>query len=155
MKKTFLALAVLALLVTAVSFGVARWSVHCAMATPVVKLNDTAWLKHELNLTDAQTAEVGKLEQDFNTRIGNCCDKHCDARLALSKELEKSAVDLTKVNACVDQMTAAQAESEHATLDHILSIRALLTPEQQQRYAKLVSQQVCNACPIDMSHKAQ
>jgi hypothetical protein len=52
-------------------------------------------------------------------------------------------------------MTAAQAESEHATLDHILGIRALLTPEQQQRYAKLVSQQVCNACPIDMSHKAQ
>ena len=155
MKKTLIALAVLTLLVTAVSFGVARWSVHCAMAAPTVNLNDTAWLKHELNLTDAQTAEVGKLEKAYNTRIGNCCDKHCDARLTLSKELEKSSVDLPKVNACVDQMTAAQADSEHATLDHILGIRALLTPEQQQRYAKLVSQQVCNACPIDMSHKAQ
>jgi Spy/CpxP family protein refolding chaperone len=155
MKKTLVALAVLTLLVTAVSFGVARWSVHCAMTAPTVNLNDTAWLKHELNLTDAQIAEVGKLDRDFNTKIGNCCDKHCDARLALSKELEKSTIDLPKVNACVDQMTAAQAESEHATLNHILGIRALLTPEQQQHYAKLVSQQVCNSCPIDMSHKAQ
>ena len=113
MKKTLVALTVLTLLVTTISFGVARWSVHCAMSAPTVNLNDTAWLKHELNLTDAQTAEIGKLGKDYNTRIGNCCDKHCDARLALSKELEKSPVDLAKVNSYVDQMTAAQAEQFH------------------------------------------
>ncbi len=153
MKKTLIALAVLTLLVTAVSFGVARWSARCAIAEPAVNLNDTAWLKHELNLTVAQSAEVGKLEKDFSARIENCCEKHCDARLTLSQELAKSPVDLARANACVDLMTAAQADSEHATLDHILRIRALLTPEQQQRYAKLVSQQVCSACPMGLPHK--
>ena len=155
MKKTLIALAVLSLLVTAVSFGVARWSVHCAMTAPPVNRNDTAWLKHELNLTDAQTAEVGKLEKDFTAKIDNCCVKHCDARFALGAELAKSPVDLAGANACVDRMAAAQADSERATLDHILRVRALLTPDQQQHYAKLVSQQLCYANPGDMSRKAQ
>jgi hypothetical protein len=49
-------------------------------------------------------------------------------------------------------MAAAQVDSERATLDHILRVRALLTPDQQQRYAALVSQQVCAAGPFGMRH---
>jgi Spy/CpxP family protein refolding chaperone len=148
MKKTLMALAALTLLVAGISFGVARWSVRRADGKMVMNLNDAAWLRHELGLTDAQSAEVDKLEKEFNARMQDSCDKHCGARFALGDELAKSTLDVIKARACVDRMVAAQADSERATLDHILAVRALLTPEQQQRYAKLVSQQVCYACPI-------
>ena len=154
MKKTLLTLAVLTLLVMGISFGVARWSVRCTMSEPTVNLNDTMWLQRELKLTDAQSAEIAKLEKDFSARVESCCEKHCSARFALSEELAKPQVDLAKAGACVERMTAAQAESERATLDHILRVRAALTSEQQQRYAKLVSEQVCTACPMGLHHKA-
>ena len=155
MKKTLMAVAVLTLLVTALSFGVARWSVRRATTPAAIDLNDTGWLKRELKLTDAQVAEIGKLDQEFGAKIDGCCEKHCSARFALSEELAKPQVDLAKTAACVDRMTAAQSDSEHATLDHILRVRALLTPDQQKRYAALVSEQVCTACPMGLHHPAQ
>jgi Spy/CpxP family protein refolding chaperone len=152
MKKTLMAVAVLALLVTALSFGVARWSVRRATTPAAIDLDDTGWLKHELKLTDTQVATIGKLDQEFSGKIEDCCAKHCSARFALSEELGKPQVDLAKTTACIDRMAAAQSDSERATLDHILRVRALLTPEQQKRYAALVSEQVCTACPMGL-HK--
>lgn len=156
MKKTLSALAILTLAVVALAFGVARWSVRRAVATeqPSINLNDTGWLKRELRLTDAQAAKVEDLDKEFRTRIEGCCAKHCSARFALSGELAKPQVDLTKTAQCVDRMAAAQSESERATLDHILRVRALLTPDQQKRYAALVSEQVCTACPMGLHHPA-
>ena len=153
MKRTLTALATLALLVTALSFGVANWCVRRSAASEtVVDLNDTVWLKHELKLTDAQGTEVEQLNKDFSAKIEHCCETHCGARFALSEELAKPQVDLAKANGYVDRMAAAQAESEHATLDHILRVRAVLSPEQQRQYAALVSKQVCTACPLGLHH---
>ena len=152
MKKTVLALVVLVLFVSTLSYGVASWCIHRSMSPGMADLNDTAWLRRELKLTDTQAAEIDKLNKDFQAKVDHCCDVHCDARMALGAELARPQVDLTKANACVDRMSAAQVDSERATLDHILRVRALLTPDQQQRYAALVSQQVCAAGPFGMHH---
>ena len=153
MKRTLIALAILTVLVAGLSYGVANWYVRrVTAAETVVDLNDTPWLQRELKLTSAQTAEIEKLNKEFSARIQHCCDEHCGARFALSEELAKPQVDLAKASACVDRMAAAQSTSERATLDHILKVRAVLTPVQQQQYAALVSQQVCTACPMGMHH---
>ncbi|HVM60754.1 MAG TPA: Spy/CpxP family protein refolding chaperone [Verrucomicrobiae bacterium] len=152
MKKTLPALIVLILFVSTLSYGVASWCIRRSTGVGVADLNNTAWLRRELKLTDAQTAEIDKLNKNFQAKIDHCCDVHCDARMALGAELAKPQVDLTKASACVDRMAAAQGDSERATLDHILRVRALLTPEQQQGYAALVSQQVCAAGPFGMRH---
>ena len=153
MKRTLTALAIVTILVAGLSYGMANWCVRRVTATgTVVDLNDTPWLKRELKLTDAQSAEIEKLNKEFSVRIQRCCDEHCGARFALSEELVKPQVDLAKAAACVDRMAAAQSESERATLDHILKVRAVLSPGQQQRYGALVSKQVCTACPMGI-HK--
>ena len=153
MKRTLVALAILTILVAGLSYGVANWCVRRVIATEtVVDLNDTPWLKRELKLTDAQSAEIENLHKEFSAKIEHCCDEHCGARSALSEELVKPQVDLAKAAACVDRMAAAQFESERATLDHILKVRAVLSPEQQQRYGALVRKQVCTACPMGI-HK--
>ena len=155
MKRTLTALAILGLLVTALSYGVANWCVRRATASePAVDLHDAAWLKRELKLTDAQSVEIEKLEKEFSAKVEHCCETHCGARFTLSEELAKPQVDLAKAAACVDRMVAAESESERATLDHILRVRAVLSPEQQQRYAALVSKQVCTACPLGLHHPA-
>jgi len=155
MKRTLLAIAILIFAVTALSYGVASWCVRRSVNGPAIDLNDTAWLKRQLKLTDAQAVEIEKLNKEYAARVEHCCDLHCGARVTLGEELAKPQVDLAKAAACVDRMIAAQSESEHATLDHILQVRALLTPAQQQQYASLVSKQVCTACPIGLHHPMQ
>jgi Spy/CpxP family protein refolding chaperone len=152
MKKTLIALAILVVFVSSLSYGVASWCIRHPRGQRVVDLTDTAWLQRELKLTDAQSAEIDKLNKEFRAKVDHCCDTHCDARFALGQELAKPQVDLSKANACVDRMAAAQVDSERATLDHILRVRAVLTPDQQPRYAALVSQQVCAAGPFGMHH---
>ena len=146
MKRTLIALAILTSLVAVVSFGVARWSVRRAAVEPVMNLHDAGWLKQELKLTDGQAADIAKLEAEFSKTMESCCEKHCAARF----ELSQSMTDPAKARACVEKMCAAQNESERATLEHILRVRNVLTPAQQQQYAKLVSQQVCTACPLGL-----
>jgi Spy/CpxP family protein refolding chaperone len=152
MKRTLAALTVLILGVTTLSYGVASWCVHRSMKGVVVDLNDTAWLKRELQLTDAQDGEIEKLNEEFYAKLQHCCDAHCAARFTLSEELAKSTVDLSKANTCIDRMAAAQADSERATLDHILRVRAVLTSDQRQHYAALVSKQVCTMGPLGLRH---
>jgi Spy/CpxP family protein refolding chaperone len=152
MKKTLIALAILTVFVSSLSYGVASWCIRHPRGQRAVDLNDTAWLKRELKLTDAQGAEIEKLNGEFRAKVDHCCDTHCDARVALGQELAKPQVDLARANACVDRMAAAQVDSERATLDLILRVRSVLTPEQRPRYAALVSQQVCAAGPFGMRH---
>ncbi|MGA2604063.1 MAG: Spy/CpxP family protein refolding chaperone [Verrucomicrobiia bacterium] len=152
MKRTLVALAVLTLFVSSLSYGVASWCIHRSVSRGMADLTDAAWLKRELKLTDAQSAAIDRLNQEFRAQVDHCCDTHCDARFALGQELAKPQVDLTKANACLDRMAAAQVDSERATLNHVLRVRAVLTPDQQPRYAALVSQQVCAAGPFGMHH---
>jgi Spy/CpxP family protein refolding chaperone len=154
MKRTLIALAILTISVTGLSYGVASWCVHRSTSPSVADVNDTAWLKRELQLTDAQGAQVDGLDKEFRAKLNQCCDAHCAARLTLSKELARPQVDLAEASACVDRMAGAQSQSERDTLDHILRVRAVLTREQQQRYATLVSQQVCMAGPMGMKSPA-
>jgi Spy/CpxP family protein refolding chaperone len=154
MKKIFLAVVVVALLATGLSFTTARWLArHCQSHAPAgANMHDAAWLKTELGLTETQAREIATLEKQFSVKLESYCEAHCSARFALSEELAKPFVEISNANECVERMCAVQTDSEKATLEHILRVRALLTPEQQKRYAALINQQLCTACPMGM-HK--
>ncbi|MBM3858269.1 MAG: periplasmic heavy metal sensor [Verrucomicrobia bacterium] len=137
--KTTLALLIVTAIVATTAFGVAR-----SLRSRPLELHDTAWLRHELKLTDAQTAEVAKLEADFQKSLADCCAAHCAARA----ELAGSLADATKAADCCARMCAAQNDSEKVALDHILRVRALLTPKQQKRYTALIQQQLTGPCTM-------
>jgi Heavy-metal resistance len=144
MKKTLTAFAVLTLFVTAISFGVARWSARCAMTAPVVNLNDAAWLKSKLNLSDTQARDVEKAETEFRLQLNSFCAAHCSARMALGDELAKSKPDPATCSNFVERMNGMQADAERVTLAHILKVRALLNEQQAQRYSTMIHDQVCS-----------
>ena len=144
MKKTLTALGILTLFVAAISFGVARWSVHCAMSAPAMNLNDAAFLKSALNLSDAQARDVEKTEAEFHAQLSSFCAAHCSARMALGDELAKSKPDPAKCSDFVEKMNGMQANAERVTLAHILKVRALLDEQQARRYSTMIHDQVCS-----------
>jgi len=143
MKRTLLLVAALVVGMTALSFGVARWTAVRCQSAASPQLHDPAWLKSRLNLSDGQTQQVAALEKDFQKQLDSFCAAHCAARMALGDELAKPDPDLAKARADVDKMNAVQADSERATLEHILQVRALLDPDQAQRYSALIRDQIC------------
>jgi len=147
MKTTLLAIAIAVLIATGFSFGTARWLAgrqHAQVATPLANLD----LKRELNLTDTQAAEVAKLTAAYQQQLNEICAAHCAARADLAEELSRSVPDAGKAGEFCQRMCAAQSASERLTLEHILQVRSLLTPEQQQRHAALINQQLTGACPM-------
>src|SRR2546426_172547 len=152
MKKTLLMIAVMTVAATALSFGVARWVAARYQPPPTVgNLHDPAWLKRTLSLSDDQARAVEQLEAVFRKELNTACATHCAARMALGDELAKPKPDAEKCHGCVEKMNAVQADSERATLEHILKVRAhilkvraLLDEQQAQRYSALVHDQVCS-----------
>ena len=144
MKKNLLLIGVIIAFGISVSFAVAHWVV-CRHAAPTTAFRgqDVTWLKRELKLNETQTAAIEKVSREFQIQLNTLCAAHCAARFALGDELAKPKVDLEKSQACVEQMNAAQAKAERATLVHILKVRSLLTDEQVQRYSLIIGQQVC------------
>jgi Spy/CpxP family protein refolding chaperone len=140
MKRLLPALAVIVVLATGVSFVLMRWTM--SRQPTAVNPHDTGWLKHELKLADTQAAEIEKLEVAFRKQLDAACAEHCAARMALGDEITKS--DAAKCRAAVEKMNAVQADSERATLEHILKVRSLLNDQQAQRYSALIRDQVCN-----------
>lgn len=138
MKRVILALLVVTVVVAGAAFGLARWLRWRSCAAPSVNLT------RELGLTGVQAAEVAKLEAEFEKKLADCCTAHCAARADLSQALD----DPARAAACCQRMCDAQVASEKAALDHLLKVRALLTPEQQRRHTVLVQQQLTGACPM-------
>jgi len=138
MKRFFLTQFLAMLLVAVITFGIAWWLRCRSCATPRPNLT------RALHLTDTQAIAVAGLDANYEKRLREICAAHCAARTELSHSLDNpnQAAD------CCARMCAAQADSEKAALDHILQIRALLTPEQQQRHAELFRQQWAGACPM-------
>lgn len=144
MKRVLALVIVVALVSTGLSFAMSRWLMNRRPAQTTMNIHDTAWLKRELSLTEAQAADVEKLEHEFQTKLDAACTEHCAARFALGDELKKATPDTEKARADVERMNQVQAGAERATLDHILKVRALLTNEQAQRYSAIVHDQVCS-----------
>jgi len=143
MKTIVLSVALAAVVAAGISFGTARWLAR----PPVVNLHDTGWLQRELKLSPEQSAQVVTLAADYRAAVNQSCAKHCDARFTLSEELAKTEVDLPAAEAAVGKMCAAANAVERTTLEHILRVREVLTPDQRTRYAALINQQLCTMYP--------
>ena len=144
MKKTLVAAVIILVVGASLSFALARWAGRHRSPVTAANLQDLGWLRHKLNLDESQSRAIGQLEAGFRAKLDTCCAAHCAARIALGDELANPKPNPEKARACVDRMNTAQADSERATLAHILEVRALLNETQARQYSALVRNQVCN-----------
>ena len=98
-----------------------------------------------LGLDPAQAAEIRSAGQDYAARVKTACDRHCQARCRLAAAIGQ---DETVARQVVEQMNAASAANDSATLDHILRVRKTLTPEQRARFDQWISNCLCDKCEM-------
>lgn len=109
-----------------------------------------ARLIQELKLSSGQAAEIRTLDGEYRQTLARLCQEHCAVRARMPRVLFSAAPDAAETRDLLERMCRMQLESDLITVEHIRKIHRLLTPEQQTRYEKLVSQCVCGDCPSGM-----
>jgi Spy/CpxP family protein refolding chaperone len=152
MKNNLITALVVLFVAALFAFGVGR-SMRCAKPPSSMDvLQDVSWLSRNLNLTKRQELDIRKLQETLQVRLQACDSMQCAARCQLGEALFSQTHGPDKARDMLDEMCRAQAESERATLEHIQSVHRLLNPEQQKRYAELVSRCVCSTCQHQPAH---
>lgn len=129
----------------AVSFSAGR---RCGEmpAADLSPLRDTSAIEKSLDLTPQQTEQVRALSKEFTDRAQTACDKHCEARCTIARKLFQENAAPTDVQKHVDAMCTAYAEQEQATMDHLVKLRAILTPEQTKKLNEKLAACICQKC---------
>jgi Spy/CpxP family protein refolding chaperone len=104
------------------------------------------WLARELGLTPEQQTRLAALDRDFSGKCDTFCEAMCAARVALADELQRADSVTPRVEELLAKLQAAQAANERETLRHLFLIKSLLTPDQQRRYAALITGKLCGNC---------
>ncbi len=143
---------IMSLLVVVVAGGLAFGVSHylACKTTGTVgldRLRDLTFLERELKLTDAQISRIKALHGELAAQLDSCTARHCGARMRMGKALSDGTNIQARADALLAEMCSAYEDSERATLNHILQVRALLDERQQERFDTLITACLCQSCP--------
>ena len=131
-----------------VAYGVARNAVCDRSDVSLDRLQDVSFLTHELQLSDAQAREFGRLHATLGAKLNDCCVRHCAVRARLARALVSETNGTAQADAILAEMCQAYEQSEQATLNHIRGVRALLNPEQKRRFDAMIANCMCGTCSM-------
>ncbi|MBF0571864.1 MAG: Spy/CpxP family protein refolding chaperone [Candidatus Omnitrophica bacterium] len=95
-------------------------------------------LYSKLNLTDAQKQQLETNKQQHRARMEKARQEMKTDKEALHGELMKPQLDMARVKAIHNQIKSIQSGMEDDKLSSILTVRAILTPEQFSNFVTLM-----------------
>jgi Spy/CpxP family protein refolding chaperone len=92
----------------------------------------------QLNLTDDQKKQLEVNKQQHLAKIQNARREMKADKEMLKEELMKPRLDMPKINQIHGQIKSLQNQMEDDKLNSILTVRAILTPEQFLKFVNLM-----------------
>jgi len=102
---------------------------------------------HELKLTPAQDRQIDGLEQDFAVRRRAREAELRAANAQLAAAIQARHQYGPEVEAAVERFHAAMGALQLETVQHVLAMRKVLTPEQAAKFDRRVSEALTNEAP--------
>lgn len=144
MKKSLVFAALV--LAVALGFSAGRFSLQPRSTFDPARDLQAERLSALLGLSTAQAAELENIAATYGRQVTQACDAHCAARCQLARALRQDSLSREEARGLVDKMCASQQENERATMDHILSVREILTPDQRAKFCDLLGACLCEVC---------
>ncbi|MCX6273914.1 MAG: Spy/CpxP family protein refolding chaperone [Bacteroidetes bacterium] len=98
------------------------------------------FLMHELNFTDAQRHQFEELREDHRKSVDALRDESRKMHDEFFGLLGASVADSVKINLLADSLTALQKQIELSTFFHFQKVRAMCSPEQQQKFDEVIKE---------------
>jgi Spy/CpxP family protein refolding chaperone len=150
MKRAWIAL--LVVLGAAAGFAAGRmFPGRAPVPPPEEAVQDLAKLTRLLSLTPAQQEQIRSLSITYAGHLKNGCDRHCTLRCRLARMLGDERTEPADAEKLARQLCEIQADTDLATLRHILKVRDVLTPEHRARFLAMFETCVCETCPAGPS----
>ncbi len=139
MKRTLLTLALG--LAVGVAVHLAYYRLHRPAMTDTIE-DRLTWMKSELRLTDAQFARVREIHQASGPRLRAIADRAAglQAEFLTFEQMRRAEdrVDFLEFARYVELRRRLSLEGRDSTRQLVLAAAAVMTPEQRQRYIRLV-----------------
>jgi Spy/CpxP family protein refolding chaperone len=91
-----------------------------------------------IDLTTDQRCKVEAIREGFLPRVAGIRAALKERRMELADLLFARELDRDKVHAMVEEIAAHQRQLEEAVIEHIIEENALLTPEQQRQFHRVI-----------------
>ena len=105
--------------------------------------SESRFLNNYLKLAESQRKKVEDLEKSFSEKKRALCDQICDKRNRLSRLLTEASAGRREIDRKVEEINSLQGELEKGVIDHIFEVKAILTPEQQDKFLSLIAKELC------------
>ena len=138
MKKA-LQLAAMLVVVAFVAVGACFVTFRFLVPLRVSSLPTHEWIHQQLNLTADQIIALEPIEEQFQQRKRELLAQIWSANKELAQAIEGDQVYSTRVSAAIEKIHRAQGELQEATLRHVFSMKATLTPEQYKKLLDLTA----------------
>jgi len=102
----------------------------------------------DLQLAPAEKEQVQALEKSYHQKVQSWCERHCAARLKIAEMFQSGRVDSTALASFQEEMSAAQRGADEATLQQLLAVSRVLTPEHRAIVLKRFGDSMAASCPL-------
>jgi Spy/CpxP family protein refolding chaperone len=109
-------------------------------------------MARELNLSDRQIEEMKKVNEEMRLTMQPLREALFKKRQALMSLLRDEDMERAKADVLIEQIARLQAEHDARIFDRILSMKKILTSEQQRRLGSLMHTLLESGRPPDMPH---
>jgi hypothetical protein len=132
----FIPLILVTLIAGIIAFALTKWVRHACCP------DESAWLRQEFALSDAQLAAIKKIRADYAATCALHCEKIAAAKDKLASLKKSNGPDSTAANAARAELASISHECAEATRQHLAAIAAHMHPEQGRRYLELVGPKI-------------
>ncbi|MEX2088219.1 MAG: periplasmic heavy metal sensor [Bacteroidota bacterium] len=132
-----------------------RWSEPSAPCPAETPGQGFEQMKSELSLSPEQIASLQEYRTLFHAELDSLSAQLAAVRTQLLKELWQEEPERARISQIVDQIGVLQSSAQRKVIDHLLSVKGILTPEQQQKFYAIVLQRFASASDQQMPGRRQ
>ena len=145
MKKVIGFFLVIILVASVAAFCAARFSASCgACANTSTACTPHDWLHNELQLTAEQKKTLEPIETRFHEDYERANTQLQEANRELARTLGQTKIFSPEVSAAIEKVHHRMGELQKLSIQHLFEMKAVLTPEQNDRLLHYAQQALEN-----------
>jgi len=122
-----------------------RWSSTEPIHTPDQRDQRFEQMKRELALSGEQVAQLDVYRTTFHAEIDSLSTQLVTARTQLAHALLENKFDTARVNSNLDTISRLQSSAQRKVISHLVSVKSILNPEQQEKFFSIVLERFSSA----------
>jgi Spy/CpxP family protein refolding chaperone len=147
-RNTVYAAAIILTVVNLAAFGTLlynRWSNRHPLSLPDRRDQRFEQMKKELAVSTEQAAQLDVYRTTFHAEIDSLSTLLVTARTQLAHALLKDKLDTARVNSILGDISRQQSSAQRKVISHLLSVKSILNPEQQEKFFSIVLERFSSA----------